>query len=374
MVNFPGRSGRRRRVLNEEVLSSSHTARQLTAADSAASHAPRYSEAAGVENHPQITDFVPRKYRTIVMLLLTGVSTAVTLGALHYFADTLAKFAGTTDIRPFDLSAPNSISGWITSVILMVASAFCLLVYLIRRHKINDIRGCYRIWLAASLACVVLSFNTITGMHTVLASSLTHFTGWTALRDGAAWWLLVAGLPLAWIALRALIDVKECRLAGVLMIAAIACHTAATASFVGWLPAVGSEHEAMVTGLATFLGHWFAFAAVVSYARFVVLDAQGLITVRRTTTKKKAAEKPKQVREMKAAAEKPTILSVTGYSRPKLAETPATTDKWVDGSRPERESYDDSDEDDDDDSSGVRKLSKADRKRLRKLKAQNRAA
>jgi hypothetical protein len=128
----------------------------------------------------------------------------------------------------------------------------------------------------------------------------------------------------------------------------------------------------MVTGVATFLGHWFLFTAVVTYARFVVLDAQGLITTRRATTKKPAAEKPKQARETKAAAAKPTILSVAGYTRPKVADTPATADKWVDGSRPERDSYDDDADEDED--SGVRKLSKSDRKRLRKLKAQNRAA
>lgn len=373
MVNFPGRSGRRRRVLNEEVRSSSHAARSSITAYSAASHATRYSEAAGVENHAQITDFVPRKYRTIVTLLLAGVTTAVTLGALHYFAEVLAKAAGLVDVRPFDLSAPNSIGDWISAVILMLASAFCLLVYSIRRHKINDIRGRYRIWLAASLACVVLSADSITGLHTVLATSLTHFTGWTALRGGAAWWFLIAGLPLAWIAVRALLDVRECRLAGTLMLAAIACHTAAGANFLGWMPTVGQEHEAMVTGIATFIGHWFAFTAIVSYARFVVLDAQGLVTVRRATTKKPTADKPKQVSESKTTASaKPTILSVAGYTRPKLAEEPATADKWVDGSRFERESYDDADEDDDD--SGVGKLSKADRKRLRKLKAQNRAA
>ena len=39
----------------------------------AASQAPRYSDAAGVENHPQITDFVPRRYRTIVLLLMAGL-------------------------------------------------------------------------------------------------------------------------------------------------------------------------------------------------------------------------------------------------------------------------------------------------------------
>ena len=63
MVNLPGRD-RRRRVLKDEVLSastnySSLPRRRMTMRPDAA---PRYSDAAGVENHPQITDFVPRRY------------------------------------------------------------------------------------------------------------------------------------------------------------------------------------------------------------------------------------------------------------------------------------------------------------------------
>ena len=52
MLSFPGRNGRRRRVLNEEVLSASgtHVALRALADDRDARHdAPRYSDAAGVE-------------------------------------------------------------------------------------------------------------------------------------------------------------------------------------------------------------------------------------------------------------------------------------------------------------------------------------
>src|SRR5262252_8477665 len=74
MVNFPGRSDRRRRVLKEEVLSASARAKSRSNdRDDAGEDAPRYSEAAGVENHPQVTDFVPRRYSTIAMLGLFGV-------------------------------------------------------------------------------------------------------------------------------------------------------------------------------------------------------------------------------------------------------------------------------------------------------------
>jgi hypothetical protein len=52
-------------------------------------------------------------------------------------------------------------------------------------------------------------------------------------------------------------------------------------------------------------------------------------------------------------------------------KTPADSSRWVDGSRFERENYCD---EDDDSTEGDRKLSKSERKRMRKIKAQGRAA
>jgi hypothetical protein len=374
MVNFPGRNGRRRRVLNEGFLSasSSHAARQALAAEAAGLHAPRYSDAAGVENHPQVTDFVPRKYRTIVLMLLAGVSVAVVLGALHHFASTIATAAGLPDVRPFDLAAPSSIADWISAVVLLLASGLSLIVYSIRRHRIDDIRGRYRIWLGASLACLLMSSNSVIAAHNVISYALSHYTGWSALRASSAWWLLLAGPPLAWAGVRALLDVKECRLARLLLTASFACYAAAIACFLGLVSVVTPQSEALVTGIAVFLGNWFLFSTVVTYARFVVLDAQGLATKRRATPKKQPAKTQAQ-RETKPAVTQPTILSTVNFQR-KSESTAKSDDRWVDGSRPERKSYEDDADDDDGDDSGVRKLSKSDRKRLRKLKAQNRAA
>jgi hypothetical protein len=375
MVNFPGRNGRRRRVLNEEVLSASSTqaARRAASEDVATQHAPRYSDAAGVENHPQITDFVPRRYRTIVLLLLSGFAATVTLGGLHYGAPALTISAGIPGIEPFDLAAAGSLADWVAAVVLLLASAMCLLVYSIRRHRIDDYRGRYRVWLAASAACLVLSANSVASLHSVLAYALNHFTGWTALRDGSAWWLMLAGPLLGWIAMRTFFDVKECRLAGVLMIVAFTCHVVAAASYLGFVPGLEPRIESMVTGIALLIGHWSLLTAATTYARFVVLDAQGLIDSRPVTVKRRPAKT--NVDDPKPVAAATTVLSAAGYNRQKLpqikpAQTPADAKTWIDGSRPERDSYDDSD----DDTSGPSKLSKAERKRLRKLKAQNRAA
>jgi hypothetical protein len=122
-----------------------------------------------------------------------------------------------------------------------------------------------------------------------------------------------------------------------------------------------------------------AFTAVVANARFVVLDAQGLVKLRRRSqAKPKRAVSAPAVKMVTARTPQTAVATVTAsptvpISRATIqtAKTPADSKRWVDGSRFEREEFDDEDEDSSD---GERKLSKSERKRLRKIKAQGRAA
>ena len=376
MFSLPGRNGRRRRVLNEEVLSasSSHVALRAMADNREASHdAPRYSDAAGVENHPQVTDFVPRRYRTIALLVLAGIMTTAALGALHYFAMPIAAACGLAHIGLLAMSAPGSLASWIAAVVLVVAAVMCLLVYSIRRHRIDDYRGRYRIWLAAALACVLVSADSVAGLHDALAQTLGHYTGWTALRAGAVWWLAVAGLPLTWIAVRMLLDVKECRVAVALLLTAIGSYVTAGASFLGLIPVSDPRIETLTTGAASLVANWLLLTAVASYARFVVLDAQGLVPVVRMRRASKPAESRKATTTRIAESSSPptklatSIFAAAGRTQPKTS----SSTEWTDGRRAERDNYD---EDSDEESADDRKLSKAERKQLRKLKARNRAA
>ena len=62
--------------------------------------------------------------------------------------------------------------------------------------------------------------------------------------------------------------------------AAIASYGVALASYLGIGLAIAPQSEVMITAGATLVGHWMLLVGVVSYGRFVVLDAQGLIPVR----------------------------------------------------------------------------------------------
>jgi hypothetical protein len=380
MVNFPGRSDRRRRVLKEEVLSASN-ARVTRRADDltdASDDAPRYSDAAGVENHPQVTDFVPRRYGTIAVVGMFGVVLTGLTAALHYFVLPIAISRGMNSAAAFDLTARGNLTAWLAGVVLFLASGFCVMTYSIRRHRIDDYRGRYRIWLGAALACLILSANSVAGLHQVLADVLILATGWSALRDGAVWWMALAGLPLAWIFVRVLLDIRECRIGAALLAGAAICYGVSAASYLGFGPAVETQIRPILIAAPLLLGHWLMFTAIVANARFVVLDAQGLVTARRRTKAKRAARAPaakssasKSAQLANSSSSANAAVSISRETVPTV-KTPADSSRWVDGSRFEREHYGADDEEESSD--GERKLSKSDRKKLRKIKTQGRAA
>ncbi|MCC7475366.1 MAG: hypothetical protein IT425_08220 [Pirellulales bacterium] len=379
MVNFPGRD-RRRRVLKDEVLSATSNRAASAETREADDDAPRYSDAAAVENHPQITDFIPRRYRTIATLVLFGVGTTGSLAALDYLAVPIATAVGLRSTAVFDLSATGSIVTWLSAVVLALASAVCLLTYSIRRHRIDDFRGRYRVWRNAALVCLLLSANSVVGFHQVLADALSHLTGLSALREGAIWWIALAGIPMTWVALRTVVDVLECRLAAGMLLAAETCYTLSAATFLGLFRAADPRIDSIITGTSLLLGHWLALAASIAYARHVILDAQGLIPIRRRTVAAKTrveprAEKIADTPSSSATKAAPSASSTLTTMKSFIQANKSTedTDRWVDG-RTQSDRYDHDDDEESESSEGDRKLSKADRKRLRKLKTQGRAA
>jgi hypothetical protein len=354
--------------LNEEALSAStaHLALRASTPDEPAEDAPRYSEAAGVEHHPQVTDFLPRRYRSIGMLAFAGVAATAAVETLHQFIVPISSTYGFATTAAFDLAA-SGVAAWLSAIVLLLAAATCMLIYSLRRHRVDDFKGRYRVWTAAAGACALMSLVSVAPVHRLLTAVAADYTGWTALRGDAAWWILAGGLPCIWIAVRAWLDARESTLAAVSLAGAFALYGVAVGSYLSAESFGSSSKEAMLTCGARLLANWLLLIGVVSYGRFVVLDVQGLIPVR---TRKPAGSKSsavtkdqavKQSSSRSAAASTGPLHSI----RAKIAETePAeTSTRWVDGTEPISEDYGDEDGD-----LRIRRLSKADRKRLRQQK------
>ncbi|MCA9258496.1 MAG: hypothetical protein KDA61_04820, partial [Planctomycetales bacterium] len=193
MSSPTARGGRRRRVLNEEFLSASSImiANHLDA-DESPVQIPRYGEQANIENHPQITDFVPRRRRALLLCGALGLGTAVG-GQLvvHESTSLAAHLPGVSSESLASAFGAGPVT-WVSAVYLLLAAGAARLLYTLRRHRVDDYRGRYRVWRWASYAALFASVDAVCGFHGVLGQILATTTGVRMTSIGAEWWLLPA--------------------------------------------------------------------------------------------------------------------------------------------------------------------------------------
>jgi hypothetical protein len=362
------RDQRRRRVLNEELRSASGALAASASTHSAASaDAPRYGEQAGIEHHPQITDFIPRRKRAVLTTLAVGVGVAVGTQFVAQNAATLAAVLPGVPARQVAGQLAHGVAAWVAAVGLLLVAALARIIYSLRRHRVEDVRGRYRVWRWIAASALVASLNAVVGAHQLVARAAAAVTGWSLTTSANEWWLAPLALVAGWIGVRLVLEIAESRAALGLTALAGMTYAVAAAAALGWVPAALGVSAAALAGALPLVGHTLALAAMMVFARYVVLDVQGLIEhkphrpaasaakARRATVKAPAtaaASTPVATAAASASASKPT---------PTTAKTAASASSWTE------------DEEDADDNSGDRRLSKAERKRLRKLR-QGRAA
>lgn len=364
MAHNTARIGRRRRVLNEEALAASAlgiTARSRDDLSRTPGDTPRYGAGANIENHPQVTDYVPRRYRVIALVMMAGMGLGVCGELIANHSTALSELIGNISPNEITATLTGGLVAWTSATALLVAACYAGLIHSLRRHRVDDNRGRYRVWRLAAWVAILLSLNTVVDAHTMVARGLGHVTGWSILPGNVGWWLAPAALLGGWLLVKLIRDVAECRTALTAYTLALVCFVTAGIAFC-WVPAWASQWQDTLRRLLPLGGDILLTTGTLLFARYVVLDVQGLI-------EHSPASNPSH-RSAGAAADrsdKPTAAGHEGASegQPATAQAKPNPVAWVDGSQSE---------DEHDDETGTRRLSKAERKRLRKQKARNRAA
>lgn len=373
------RGGRRRRVLNEELLSG--VALSVAVADPGEAgddDAPRYGEQANVENHPLVSDFIPRRRRVVVAAVSAGVAAAAAAESVVHFAEPIA--AALPGVAASELVERVAVGGaaWASAVVLLAAALAARLNFSLRRRRIDDYHGRYRIWRWVAWACVAASLDAVAGVHHLASAAVRGATGWSLTAGGAEWWLAPVALIGGWLFARLALELVESRAALVTMIAASTCYATAAAGALGWTPAaLGSWADAIPRALP-LVGHTLALAGLLAFARYVVLDVQGLVdhsprprTGRRSDLPAEAPAEPPATTAIAARLINATVpLAPAAPAAPAAsAPIPAAVAK---APAVLHSSWDDADdESEEEDGPVTRKLSKAEKRRLRK---QGRAA
>ncbi len=383
------RDDRRRRAIAEELAGEVLPAPFVSPSASKAEKTQRYTAAAKRENHKRATDYLPRGRISLAGWYFAGLLCVAGL-LLAYLNAASEKIAALGLTSLFDASQGGSLAGWFSSFLFGLAAMASVLIYSVRRHKLDDYRGRYRLWLWCAAAWVVMSIDATANLHAPLSRAMAKATGWSMLPEGAIWWIGLWGIVITILALRLLFEVRQCRMAMLAIFGVAGLWSASLAIEFGWIPV--REYGAVIATGCRLAGQVTLLASIAVYARHVLLDAEGLLKIRQQKAKKenpvrkaKAAETQSSTVSSSSAAqsyrtdtahkaaEKRTDLQPGAPSRGTsgYATSASSTGSSLSSNRNQNDDEEDDRysgyEDEDDDSTyGNRKLSKAERKKIRK--------
>jgi len=334
-------------------------------ADAPASDSPRASAAYD-------PDALPEKQRGPAVLLPTGLgglslaiaAVLVPLGGIvaaacsgPFFGRDLfvggGRFARTVAAAGavFDPLGIASLQIWLAQTLLVAAAGVALIVRLMRRHRRDDFNGRFRAWGWMAFVLVATACDGVVPVGRLVAAVFSDATGIVLGPNGIGWWVAISSLVVVAVSLWAVLPLHERLATSIWLSLAVAAWGASAAAT---CLADGRDRIVAVGIAAWSFGAAFAFAAMLAAARSVIREVRGQCGV----------AKPKAAKPAKADAAKPAA--------------PMMEDDDVDSSAFDREAAtgDDSETEytDGSEQEEQRHLSKAERKRLRKLARMSGAA
>jgi len=237
-----------------------------------------YGDASFMDDQLRLTDLIPRRLTTFILLFLGGVACVLGLEALYAWMPELMPLTHeNSPVAAFDLDGEGSLAVWFSSVVLLLAGVAALIVYYVRRHKNDDYQGRYRIWLAAAACWVVMSIDETSSLHEGFKEMMTHITGTRLYGDGSLWWAVPYFFILGVVGSRLLVDMRKCILSSATLAMAAVCYIVAVAAQLQWImPEMGAKGIMLEEG-AEMIGNLFLLTAMGLHARYVILDAEGLL-------------------------------------------------------------------------------------------------
>ena len=250
-----------------------------------------------------------------------------------------------------------------------------MVVFGIRRHKTQDYHGHYRVWLWAASCWVLMATDVAASLHEGFQEMMIAVTGTRLLGDGSVWWVIPAVFLLGAIGSRLLVDMWSCRLSSAALILTAICYLAVLAIHFGWIVPIGGAHRVLIAEGAEMGGHLLLLMAMGLHARYVILDAEGLLprrepkpqlAIMEPTAEDEAAEREQEDwadndTETLASNDWVTVDPPHGKAQPVLKRVVQSTSSKAASTPVATAAASSSDS-----ASGDQKLSKADRRALKK--------
>jgi hypothetical protein len=279
------RDERRRRVLLDETdlpsrsNSDAVTARDKPLKSGGPGPAKSYTEAALAPHRPRVVDLIPTRAWTIGVLLLLAVTAVTGLQALYGYVALGYGELGIDHVRAADLASAGSIASWFASCLLLASAMLAGMTYSIRRHRADDYRGRYRIWCWMVPILVVFSLDAVADLQCSLRTALLQLAGIPDYSDAKLVWTASVAVLGVGLGVRLAVEMRACRGAILSLVLAAGSYAVWGVATLEWLWADGGVFRVMALSALAMAGNVAVFSALCWYARHVYRDARGLLPV-----------------------------------------------------------------------------------------------
>jgi hypothetical protein len=151
-----------------------------------------------------------------VLLVISGV-----LVVAHLATDRWSVLAGNSLLaRPFRLDRTDSLGQFFQTSMLLLAAGISLLIYQLRRYRLDDYQGQYRLWRTTLIVSLLAAFNCQCSLIEWSGSAIDAVLGRRLALSGANWVRMVTTMGLFILAIRVFVDVRRSRAALMMLLTA----------------------------------------------------------------------------------------------------------------------------------------------------------
>lgn len=274
------RDDRRRRVLGDSLWGttlSQSKARSAKKGRRTGRKSANYGDAEFLDEQFRLTDLVPLRLIPWAAMLVLGILAIAAIEGLHFWMPRLREHLQGAHLTALGLEGSGNLATWFSSMVLAMTGLLSVQVFLVRRYRVDDYHGHYRIWLWAAMGWLLASVDTVAGLRESLREVAVATTGVSLAGDGSIWWLLGYGLLVGGVGMRLLYDMRRSWLALMAMtLAGLSYGVVLAIRFKGLelpdpMPQILLQHGCLMGG------NFLTLLAVGLHARHVVLDAEGLL-------------------------------------------------------------------------------------------------
>lgn len=133
----------------------------------------------------RLVQLIPVRPWSYIGLVLVSLAIPALLSSAHYlvYVNGHLPWYGHPLALTLDASYARSLAAWFADKLWMLCLAATVLTFQLRRHKLDDYSGEYRLWFWLVLTCIIGSLEAATGVMGLFGAALNHWAvttlGWS---------------------------------------------------------------------------------------------------------------------------------------------------------------------------------------------------